>query len=68
MLYHVMMDVRVPHDADPARFERLKAEEARLAHRARLLDPRSTDPDYAEEMTRRELGVVRRDEVVVPLD
>lgn len=27
MLYHVRMDVRVPHDADPARFERLKAEE-----------------------------------------
>ena len=47
---------------------RLKAEEDRLAHRARLLDPRRTDPDLAEEMTRRELGVVRRDEVVVPLD
>ena len=27
MLYHVQMDVRVPHDVDPARFERLKAEE-----------------------------------------
>ena len=27
MLYHVRMDVRVPHDVDPARFERLKAEE-----------------------------------------
>ncbi|MBK1656909.1 muconolactone Delta-isomerase [Paracraurococcus ruber] len=30
MLYHVRMDVRVPHDLDPARFEALKvAEKAR---------------------------------------
>lgn len=30
MLYHVRMDVRVPHDVDPARFEALKiAEKAR---------------------------------------
>ena len=27
MLYCVQMDVRVPHDVDPARIERLKAEE-----------------------------------------
>jgi muconolactone D-isomerase len=27
MLYLVQMDVRVPHDVDPERFERLKAEE-----------------------------------------
>lgn len=27
MLYHVRMDVRVPHDLDPARFEALKAAE-----------------------------------------
>jgi muconolactone D-isomerase len=27
MLYHVRMDVRPPHDFDPAEFERLKAEE-----------------------------------------
>lgn len=27
MLYHVQMDVRVPHDVDPALFDRLKAEE-----------------------------------------
>ena len=27
MLYHVRMDVRVPHDVDPAAFDRLKAEE-----------------------------------------
>ncbi len=27
MLYHVRMDVRVPHDIDPARFDQLKADE-----------------------------------------
>jgi muconolactone D-isomerase len=27
MLFHVTMDVRIPHDADPARIDRLKAEE-----------------------------------------
>ena len=51
-----------------AQLVRLQEEHARLAHRAQLLDPLHTDPDLAEEMTRRELGVVRSDEVVVPLD
>lgn len=27
MLYHVRMDVRVPHDVDPVAFDRLKAAE-----------------------------------------
>jgi len=27
MLYHVRMDIRVPHDVDPEHFDRLKAEE-----------------------------------------
>lgn len=27
MLYHVQMEVRPPHDIDPERFERLKAQE-----------------------------------------
>ncbi|MBN9480613.1 MAG: muconolactone Delta-isomerase [Bordetella sp.] len=27
MLFHVTMDVRIPHDADPAKIDRLKAEE-----------------------------------------
>jgi cell division protein FtsB len=46
----------------------LDAEKARLEHRARLLDPRSADPDLADEMIRRELGLVRPDEVVIPLE
>jgi len=51
-----------------AQVDVLKAEQERLLHRTRLLDPNRTDPDLAEEMTRRELGVVRQDEVVVPLN
>ncbi|HEY5711856.1 MAG TPA: septum formation initiator family protein [Allosphingosinicella sp.] len=47
---------------------RLEAEKARLAHRSHLLDPAHADPDLAEEMVRRELGLVRPDEVIIPLD
>ena len=46
----------------------LEAEKARLAHRAHLLDPRRADPDLAEELVRRELGLVRPDEVIIELD
>jgi cell division protein FtsB len=46
----------------------LEAEKARLAHRARLLDPRRADPDLAEELVRRDLGLVRPDEVIIELD
>ena len=47
---------------------RLEAARARLDHRVRLLDPRDADPDLAEEMIRGNLGYVRPDEVIVPLD
>jgi len=46
----------------------LEHEKARLAHRANLLDPRRADPDLADEMVRSELGLVRPDEVIVPID
>lgn len=46
----------------------LQQERTRLAHRAHLLDPRRADPDLADEMVRSELGLVRPDEVVIPLD
>jgi len=39
-----------------------------LAHRAALLDPRRVDPDLADELVRRDLGVARPDELVVPLN
>jgi hypothetical protein len=33
-----------------------------------LLDPRGADPDFADELVRRHLGVIRPDELIVPLD
>lgn len=45
----------------------LEAERERLQHRAALLDPRNTDPDLAEELVRRDLGLVRPDEVIIEI-
>jgi cell division protein FtsB len=51
-----------------AELAQLEVEKARLAHRANLLDPRRADPDLAEELVRRDLGLVRPDEVIIELD
>ena len=51
-----------------AELAELKAEKARLKHRSVLLDPRSADPDLGEEMIRKDLGLVRPDEVILPLE
>lgn len=40
---------------------------AALKRQVALLDPRKVDPDMADELVRRNLGVVRPDEVIVPL-
>ena len=54
----------------PARsnWPQLEAERDRLRHRSALLDPRKADPDLADELVRRDLGLVRADEVIVPLE
>jgi cell division protein FtsB len=46
---------------------RIEAERARLAHRVALLDPRHANPDLVDELVRRELGVVGKDEIIVRL-
>ena len=46
----------------------LEAERLQLKHKSALLDPRRADPDLADEMVRKDLGLVRTDEVVVPLE
>ena len=46
----------------------LHVERTRLKHRSALLDPRKADPDLAVDWMRKDLGLVRADEVVVPLD
>jgi cell division protein FtsB len=50
-----------------AELAQLQAERAELKHKSALLDPRRADPDLADEMVRKDLGLVRADEVVVPL-
>ena len=45
----------------------LAARRAALEHRVALLDPAHVDADYADELVRAQLNVVRKDEVVVPL-
>ena len=47
---------------------RLERDRAQLRHRSTLLDPRKADPDMADELVRRDLGLVRPDEVIIPLD
>ena len=41
--------------------------QAALQRRLVLLDPRHVDPDLADELVRRNLDLVKPDEVVVPL-
>ena len=47
---------------------KLEQERAQLRHRSTLLDPRKADPDIADELVRKDLGLVRPDEVIIPLD
>ncbi|HMG48431.1 MAG TPA: septum formation initiator family protein [Allosphingosinicella sp.] len=61
-------DYRRAKTVETTRLAQLEAERARLAHRSQLLDPSHADPDLAEEMVRRELGLVRPDEVIIPMD
>ena len=51
-----------------AELAQLQAEQAQLRHHSALLDPRKADPDMADELVRKDLGLVRPDEVIVPLD
>ncbi len=46
----------------------IEKQRKQLRHRSALLDPRKADPDMADELVRRDLGLVRPDEVIIPLD
>lgn len=46
----------------------IEREHAQLKHRSDLLDPKKADPDIADELVRKDLGLVRPDEVIIPLD
>nr|WP_276591777.1 septum formation initiator family protein [Sphingomicrobium nitratireducens] len=47
---------------------KLEDERDRLKHRSALLNPKKADPDMADELVRRDLGLVHPDEVIIPLD
>jgi cell division protein FtsB len=51
-----------------AELARLESERERLQHRSMLLNPQKADPDIADELVRRDLGLIRPDEVIIPLD
>ena len=55
-------------EARQAELAALEAERDGLRHKSALLDPRKADPDLADEMVRKDLGLVRADEVVIPLE
>jgi cell division protein FtsB len=59
--YHRDLQIR------QAELAKLDAVRAQLRHRSALLDPRKADPDMADELVRRDLGLVRADEVILPL-
>jgi cell division protein FtsB len=50
-----------------ARYAALDRQREQLKNHVTLLDPRHVDPDMADELTRKELGVVGPNEVIVPL-
>lgn len=51
-----------------AELAQLEEQKVQLRHRSALLDPRKADPDMADELVRKDLGLVRPDEVIVPLE
>ena len=51
-----------------AELVQIQQERAKLRHRSALLDPKKADPDMADELVRKDLGLVRPDEVIIPLE
>jgi cell division protein FtsB len=51
-----------------AELAQIEQQQAQLKHHSQLLDPSKADPDMADELVRKDLGLVRPDEVIVPLD
>lgn len=47
---------------------KIEQEHAQLKHRSQLLNPDKADPDMADELVRKKLGLIRPDEVIIPLD
>jgi cell division protein FtsB len=56
------------YDARKVELALVQKEKAELANRVKLLDPRRANPDMVDELVRRDLGLTRPDEVIIPLD
>jgi cell division protein FtsB len=54
--------------ARQAELAQIEQQREQLRHHSALLDPRKADPDMADELVRKDLGLVRPDEVIVPLN
>lgn len=46
----------------------VQKEKAELTNRVKLLDPLRANPDLVDELVRRDLGLTRPDEVIIPID
>jgi cell division protein FtsB len=66
--YFALDDIRRSRADLEARQAVLQAQKAALSRDIDLLDPRGADPDFADELVRRHLGVIRPDELIVPLE
>src|SRR4028118_1797676 len=49
-----------------AELAQLEAEREQLRHRSTLLDPKKADPDMADELVRKDLGLVRPGDGIIP--
>lgn len=56
------------HEQRQVELAQLNEERERLANRVELLDPDSVDPDFADELVRRNTGQIREDEHIVITD
>ncbi len=66
--YLALDDIRRSRGELEGRHAVLEQRRASLSRDIALLDPRGADPDFADELVRRHLGVIRPDELIVPLD
>jgi len=66
--FFALDDIRGEQAVLAERKAELAEKRAILTRDIALLDPRGADPDFADELVRRHLGVIRPDEVIVPLE
>lgn len=65
--YVAWREYKVQHSKLQQAVQTSEEQQAALQHRLVLLDPRHVDPDLADELVRRNLDLVKPDEVIVPL-